>query len=197
MHVRQHFRHRIASCRFWISIINIQNLFANVSCRYYHRTWSSVAYPLRNFSMKSNASMQVEFTLILLYLYMANCCGGSSFICTGIRRRTLIEWKVIANVVRYRGSETPWNYRPGRRAAPVILLSMRLWRNCAWKVRTTIVCFSIILLSPYLSGWIHHLARHAVACFLTRGDLYQHWEEVHLTWRDHMNPVLMWLCLAL
>lgn len=26
-------------------------------------------------------------------------------------------------------------------------------------------------------GWIHHLARHAVACFLTRGDLWQSWEE--------------------
>ncbi len=26
-------------------------------------------------------------------------------------------------------------------------------------------------------GWLHHLARHAVACFLTRGDLYQNWEE--------------------
>ena len=28
-----------------------------------------------------------------------------------------------------------------------------------------------------IDGWIHHLARHAVACFLTRGDLWQHWEE--------------------
>jgi cryptochrome len=26
-------------------------------------------------------------------------------------------------------------------------------------------------------GWLHHLARHAVACFLTRGDLYQNWEQ--------------------
>ncbi|KAK3872383.1 hypothetical protein Pcinc_022528 [Petrolisthes cinctipes] len=26
-------------------------------------------------------------------------------------------------------------------------------------------------------GWIHHLARHAVACFLTRGDLWQPWED--------------------
>lgn len=26
-------------------------------------------------------------------------------------------------------------------------------------------------------GWIHHLARHAVACFLTRGDLYISWEK--------------------
>lgn len=25
-------------------------------------------------------------------------------------------------------------------------------------------------------GWMHHLARHAVAAFLTRGDLFQHWE---------------------
>ncbi|KAL3132986.1 hypothetical protein ABBQ38_006897 [Trebouxia sp. C0009 RCD-2024] len=27
-----------------------------------------------------------------------------------------------------------------------------------------------------LHGWMHHLARHAVACFLTRGDLYCPWE---------------------
>ncbi|XP_069077855.1 cryptochrome-2 isoform X3 [Pleurodeles waltl] len=26
-------------------------------------------------------------------------------------------------------------------------------------------------------GWIHHLARHAVACFLTRGDLWNSWEN--------------------
>ncbi|XP_072940792.1 cryptochrome-1-like [Epargyreus clarus] len=26
-------------------------------------------------------------------------------------------------------------------------------------------------------GWIHHLARHMVACFLTRGDLWISWEE--------------------
>lgn len=25
-------------------------------------------------------------------------------------------------------------------------------------------------------GWMHHLARHSVACFLTRGDLWQSWE---------------------
>jgi cryptochrome len=26
-------------------------------------------------------------------------------------------------------------------------------------------------------GWMHHLARHSVACFLTRGDLWVHWEK--------------------
>eukprot|EP00588_Corethron_pennatum_P021870 CAMPEP_0194331086 /NCGR_PEP_ID=MMETSP0171-20130528/54291_1 /TAXON_ID=218684 /ORGANISM="Corethron pennatum, Strain L29A3" /LENGTH=658 /DNA_ID=CAMNT_0039092413 /DNA_START=1 /DNA_END=1978 /DNA_ORIENTATION=- len=27
------------------------------------------------------------------------------------------------------------------------------------------------------TGWLHHLGRHAVACFLTRGDLWQSWVE--------------------
>lgn len=26
-------------------------------------------------------------------------------------------------------------------------------------------------------GWMHHLARHLVACFLTRGDLWLSWEK--------------------
>jgi cryptochrome len=38
-------------------------------------------------------------------------------------------------------------------------------------------------------GWIHHLGRHAVACFLTRGGCYIHWErgaEVFEEWLiDH------------
>ncbi|EDQ87586.1 uncharacterized protein MONBRDRAFT_27108 [Monosiga brevicollis MX1] len=50
-------------------------------------------------------------------------------------------------------------------------------------------------------GWMHHLARHAVACFLTRGDLYQSWEhgarifEKHLVDADwHLNNAnWMWL----
>ena len=26
-------------------------------------------------------------------------------------------------------------------------------------------------------GWIHHLARHSTACFLTRGQCYISWER--------------------
>mmetsp|Transcript_25301 Transcript_25301/g.45581 ORF Transcript_25301/g.45581 Transcript_25301/m.45581 type:complete len:576 (-) Transcript_25301:207-1934(-) len=36
-------------------------------------------------------------------------------------------------------------------------------------------------------GWIHHLGRHAVACFLTRGDLWQSWEEG----ADHFEGLLL------
>ena len=31
-------------------------------------------------------------------------------------------------------------------------------------------------------GWIHHLARHSVACFLTRGDLWVSWEGKYIFW---------------
>eukprot|EP00969_Alexandrium_andersonii_P023728 1036136-Alexandrium_andersonii.AAC.1 len=47
-----------------------------------------------------------------------------------------------------------------------------------WKLAQTGFPFiDAIMTQLRVEGWIHHLARHAVACFLTRGDLYQHWEE--------------------
>jgi cryptochrome len=36
------------------------------------------------------------------------------------------------------------------------------------------------------TGWIHHLARHSVACFLTRGDLWQSWEEGAAVFEDYL-----------
>lgn len=35
-------------------------------------------------------------------------------------------------------------------------------------------------------GWIHHLARHAVACFLTRGDLWISWEEGQRVFEEYL-----------
>ena len=47
----------------------------------------------------------------------------------------------------------------------------------AWKEgRTGYPFIDAIMRQLKQEGWIHHLARHAVACFLTRGDLYQSWE---------------------
>jgi cryptochrome len=51
-------------------------------------------------------------------------------------------------------------------------------------------------------GWIHHLGRHAVACFLTRGDLWQSWEqgaihfESQLLDADHALNGFNWLWLS-
>lgn len=43
--------------------------------------------------------------------------------------------------------------------------------------RTGFPWIDAIMTQLRLEGWIHHLARHAVACFLTRGDLWISWEE--------------------
>jgi len=48
----------------------------------------------------------------------------------------------------------------------------------AWaNARTGYPFIDAIMTQLRREGWIHHLARHAVACFLTRGDLWQSWER--------------------
>ena len=47
----------------------------------------------------------------------------------------------------------------------------------AWaEGRTGYPWIDAIMIQLRREGWIHHLARHSVACFLTRGDLWQSWE---------------------
>ncbi|XP_048533391.1 (6-4)DNA photolyase isoform X1 [Triticum urartu] len=48
----------------------------------------------------------------------------------------------------------------------------------AWRDgRTGYPWIDAIMIQLRKWGWMHHLARHSVACFLTRGDLYIHWEQ--------------------
>jgi len=48
----------------------------------------------------------------------------------------------------------------------------------AWaEARTGFPWIDAIMTQLRKEGWIHHLARHSVACFLTRGDLWQSWEK--------------------
>ncbi|NWH40552.1 CRY1 protein, partial [Chloropsis hardwickii] len=47
-----------------------------------------------------------------------------------------------------------------------------------WKMaQTGFPWIDAIMTQLRQEGWIHHLARHSVACFLTRGDLWISWEE--------------------
>lgn len=59
-----------------------------------------------------------------------------------------------------------------------------------WKEgRTGFPWIDALMRQLKLEGWIHHLGRHSVACFLTRGGCYVHWErgaEVFEEWLiDH------------
>ncbi|KAJ3107138.1 hypothetical protein HDU97_004831 [Phlyctochytrium planicorne] len=48
----------------------------------------------------------------------------------------------------------------------------------AWsEARTGFPWIDAIMTQLRKEGWIHHLARHSVACFLTRGDLFISWER--------------------
>ncbi|KAJ9568522.1 hypothetical protein OSB04_004488 [Centaurea solstitialis] len=57
------------------------------------------------------------------------------------------------------------------------------WNNddellAAWRDgRTGFPWIDAIMVQLQKWGWIHHMARHSVACFLTRGDLFIHWEK--------------------
>lgn len=71
------------------------------------------------------------------------------------------------------------------------------WRNA----QTGFPWIDAIMTQLRTEGWIHHLARHATACMLTRGDLYQNWEsgqDVFAEWLLDHDPASntgnwMWL----
>jgi cryptochrome len=57
----------------------------------------------------------------------------------------------------------------------------------AWKnSRTGYPYIDAVMTQLRETGWIHHLARHSVACFLTRGDLWQSWEEGAGVFEDYL-----------
>ncbi len=60
--------------------------------------------------------------------------------------------------------QIPWDYNPA---------FIEAWADA----RTGYPWIDAAMTQLREQGWIHHLARHAVACFLTRGDLYQSWEQ--------------------
>jgi len=83
----------------------------------------------------------------------------------------------------------PWDDDPEMFAA---------WKEC----RTGYPWIDACMKQLQQEGWIHHLGRHAVACFLTRGDLWQSWEkgavhfESHLLDADYALNGFNWLWLS-
>jgi cryptochrome len=65
--------------------------------------------------------------------------------------------------------QIPW----GDRDDPVYIERLEAWKTA----RTGFPFIDAIMTQLRQEGHIHHLARHMVACFLTRGDLWVHWEE--------------------
>ena len=64
------------------------------------------------------------------------------------------------------------------------------------KARTGFPFIDAIMTQLRREGWIHHLARHAVACFLTRGDLWISWEEGKKVCTSLLKEPLFCLCVC-
>lgn len=60
--------------------------------------------------------------------------------------------------------QIPWKKNPEK---------LKIWEEG----KTGFPWIDAIMIQLQQEGWIHHLARHAVGCFLTRGDLWISWEE--------------------
>lgn len=58
-----------------------------------------------------------------------------------------------------------------------LILCLKLPFNFNFQGQTGYPFIDAIMIKLRKEGWIHHLARHAVACFLTRGDLWISWEK--------------------
>ena len=125
--------------------------FGSLSCRLFYHELKNVLRQVRNHS-------QPPFSLLgQLYwreFYYTASYGNSNFhridgnpICLKV------DWLPIGSATELRLFEA--------------------WRDA----RTGYPWIDAIMIQLRNEGWIHHLARHSVACFLTRGDLYCSWER--------------------
>uniref|UniRef100_A0A9I9DT15 Photolyase/cryptochrome alpha/beta domain-containing protein n=1 Tax=Cucumis melo TaxID=3656 RepID=A0A9I9DT15_CUCME len=83
----------------------------------------------------------------------------------------------------YQRIQEIYNNVEGHTSPPVSLVGQIPWNDdnellAAWRdARTGFPWIDAIMVQLRKWGWMHHLARHCVACFLTRGDLFVHWEK--------------------
>eukprot|EP00980_Cylindrotheca_fusiformis_P010559 scaffold2334_cov118-Cylindrotheca_fusiformis.AAC.31 len=90
-------------------------------------------------------------------------------------------WRDFNNLIAHSANkETPgsWGQIEGNKYCRDIPWSENERFLEAWKNgETGYPWIDACMMQLKTEGWIHHLGRHAVACFLTRGDLWQSWEE--------------------
>ena len=101
----------------------------------------------------------------------------------------LTEWQTIRSACKYHGTEIQNLWRSGLRLGIFLCYDFEAALNShhvfcptafyfwGFQGKTGFPWIDAIMIQLRQEGWIHHLARHAVACFLTRGDLWMSWEE--------------------
>lgn len=117
-----------------------------------------------------------------------------------------VLWRDFNNLMAYdanRDQPGSWGQIEGNKHCRPIPWDKDDSMLAAWKeARTGYPWIDACIRQLEREGWIHHLGRHAVACFLTRGDLWQSWEvganhfESHLLDADYSLNGFNWLWLS-
>ncbi|PLB47696.1 putative DNA photolyase [Aspergillus steynii IBT 23096] len=153
---------------------------------------------------KPNASIPTNLPGQLLFrdmYFAAQAAIGHAFSRTyGNKIVRFIDWHLQSTDIATSGKK-----QPGEKTYTVDSEEAEIWFH-RWKEgRTGFPWIDALMRQLKQEGWIHHLGRHSVACFLTRGGCYVSWErgaEVFQEWLiDHEEACnignWMWLsCTA-
>jgi cryptochrome len=95
-------------------------------------------------------------------------------------------WRDFNNLMAHTAGEN-WGKMDGNKYCRTIPWGhdeklLEAWKNG----RTGYPWIDACMVQLKQEGWIHHLGRHAVACFLTRGDLWQSWEQGALHFESNL-----------
>ena len=117
-----------------------------------------------------------------------------------------LMWRDFNNLVARAANDSvpgSWGQMEGNRFCRQVAWGEDKAALAAWaEGRTGYPWIDACMTQLRAEGWIHHLGRHAVACFLTRGDLWQHWEagaahfEAQLLDADYALNGFNWLWLS-
>lgn len=103
---------------------------------------------------------------------MVNYCGVSSSIVRQQKMGNLTGWKAIRSVYKFHGIQILKPWRNGQMLVKSFSeSSINIFDHFTIyliKGQTGFPWIDAIMTQLREEGWIHHLARHAVACFLTR-----------------------------
>lgn len=102
---------------------------------------------------------------------MVNYCGVSSSTVQQQKMENSTGWKAIRSVYKFRGIQMLKPWRNGQMLVKSSELSINIFYHFTIhliKGQTGFPWIDAIMTQLREEGWIHHLARHAVACFLTR-----------------------------
>jgi cryptochrome len=95
-------------------------------------------------------------------------------------------WRDFNNLMAHTAGEN-WGKMDGNKYCRAIPWGQDEKLLEAWKNgRTGYPWIDACMMQLKHEGWIHHLGRHAVACFLTRGDLWQSWEQGALHFESNL-----------